>query len=154
MHQDLEVLVYLFSGYNTLMMKTKLFKNAFILLVIVGFLNFMAVKFYLYWSIWWMDMVVHFLAGVCVGLAILLFFQEDYYVQNKLKAILFVILGAFFIGILWEIYELIFGITSLSDGIHYVTDTVSDLIMDIVGGFFGSLYGFRLLKKQNQHNNI
>ena len=93
-------------------------------------------------------MVVHFLAGGVVAMATLLFWPHI----NKVKIhttsqIIFVaIMGTIIIGLLWEIYELYFHITFLSDGIMYTTDTISDLLMDISGGFVGAVYSLKLIK--------
>ena len=50
---------------------------------------------------------------------------------------------AILVGVLWEIFELHFGITLLSDGIIYIRDTASDLIMDISGGLLGVVYSYK-----------
>ena len=132
------------------MIKTPLFKKAFTLLFVVGFLNYIAIKFYLYWTVWWFDMIVHFLAGVTIGLAVVsvLFYKRNFSAENLLRALSMSVLAAIIIGLLWEIYELVFSITFLSDGAVYVRDTLSDIIMDMTGGFFGALYGFKLFKKR------
>ncbi len=132
------------------MMNTKLFKNTFILLAIIGLLNFIASKLYLYEFIWWIDILMHFLAGACVGMAVLLviFYRKKFEMISNTRLIWLGILGALTIGVLWELYELYFGITMLSDGMPYITDTISDLLMDILGGFFGAIYGINLSKNK------
>ena len=128
--------------------KTRLFKHTLILLFIVGILDLIAEKFYLYFTTSWFDTIVHFLAGACVAMAgfLALSYFSDRFTFSYRKMTLVAILGAFIIGILWEFYELYFGITFLSDGIRYVRDTASDLLMDIVGGSFGAWYSLKLLK--------
>jgi hypothetical protein len=134
------------------MIKTKLFRNAFVLLVIVATLHIVSVKFYLYEFIWWIDVPIHFIAGVCVGVTGILFYS--YLTKgvntNKSKAIIISVTFALIVGIFWEMFELYFDITAFSDGIHYVTDTSSDMIMDITGGFLGSLYSLKYLKNNNE----
>ncbi len=71
---------------------------------------------------------------------------NDFYLQGIPKIIFTGFLGALFIGILWEFYELYFEITSISDGISYLTDTSSDILMDISGGILGGLYSLRFFK--------
>jgi len=137
--------------YNYMMMKTRLFLHAFFLLVLVGVLNYIATKFYLYWSTSWFDTIVHTLAGATVGMTMILFWQyrhphlslPDF---NRRHLVKIGVSAAVVIGILWEIYELSFGITTFADGIHYVTDTASDLACDTIGGFLGSLYAYRLIR--------
>jgi hypothetical protein len=130
------------------MIQTRLFKNTFALLFFVGVVNWIAVSLYLYWTIWWFDMFVHFSAGACVAMAsILLYFFYTKQSLPSIKTTLKVaITSAIIIGILWEIYELVFQITYLSDGLDYYLDTSSDLLMDLSGGIIGSLYAHRLLK--------
>jgi hypothetical protein len=129
------------------MMRTHLFKNTFILLFIIGVLNFLAVYFYLYWTIWWFDMLVHFSAGACVAMAGILVYY--FYKKQSLPSIRTSIVVAFAfvitIGILWEIYELLIHATALSDGLDYFLDTGSDLLMDVSGGIVGALYAHKLL---------
>lgn len=132
------------------MIKKRLFQHIFILLLMVAVLHFFASIFYIYWLFPWFDIVPHFLSGGAVAMTIILFWWYFYPNQfhNRSKIILMTILGAFVIGILWETFEVYFSITFLSDGIAYVTDTSSDFLMDICGGFFGALYASNLLKKQ------
>ena len=138
------------------MFKTRLFKHFFVLLLAVAILNFLASTFYLYWTFWWFDMMVHFLAGGVVAMVVILILDskgstleipkvEPWY--TKIKMIFWSVAGALLVGIIWEIYEVHFGITFLSDGIAYVRDTSSDIIMDICGGFFGSLYAHKMINK-------
>ena len=97
-------------------------------------------------------MVLHFLGGLCVamgGLSTWLYLSSSTNISNT-KLTLVGLLWALAIGIIWEIFEVHFGITFLSDGIAYVRDTASDLIMDICGGIFGVLYAVRLNKQNEQ----
>ena len=134
------------------MLSQSIFKRAFITLAITGFLNFISMRFYLYWSFWWMDMIVHFFGGLTVSLATLWVFSHLYGFKNwnTLRLITVSLMGSIFIGVIWELFELHFGITSLSDGVRYVTDTASDISMDIVGGIVGFFYTLNLLKKTNK----
>jgi hypothetical protein len=127
-------------------MNKRLFKHTFFLLFVVGVLNLVATELYLYWTIWWFDMLVHFLAGTTVSMATLWFWPHinKIKIHTTVQIIIVAIIGTIIVGIVWEIYELYFHITSLSDGISYITDTVSDLIMDISGGFFGAWHALRL----------
>ena len=130
------------------MIRKPLFKRTFALLFIIGFLDFLANTFYLYWTVWWFDMIMHFISGACVGMAAVLIWQ--FYFENKFNiwaAIKIAIISAFVIGILWEFYELYFEITSFSDGVLYWTDTSSDLLLDVSGGILGALYGHKVLLK-------
>ena len=131
------------------MLRTSLFKQTLTLLFVIAALDVVASIFYLHWTLWWFDIVLHFLAGAAVSMALIVIWQNisNHLEFNKLKEILMLVLGTLLIGLLWEIFELFFDITSFSDGIFYWRDTFSDLIMDICGGFFGALYSFKLLSK-------
>ncbi len=86
-------------------------------------------------------MIMHFISGLDVGLATILVWQFFYKTPIRLtKKIAIGLLGGLIIGLLWEAYELYFSITTLSDGMAYWTDTSSDLILDLCGGFFAGLY--------------
>ena len=124
------------------MIQTPLFKKTFALLFIIAVLNFISNELYLQWTFWWIDVLLHFLSGATVAMATIIVWNHFGRVSkfHKLKIIAVAVFSAFVVGIIWEIYELYFGITFLSDGIVYVRDTASDLIMDICGGFFGTLH--------------
>lgn len=133
------------------MIHTPLFKRAMGLLLIIGVMDLVAEFFYLHWALWWYDVILHFLSGALIGLTVLILwnaffsFSED----QRLKIIGFVFLSSLTIGLLWELFEIAGGITSFADGIVYVRDTVSDLLMDITGGFFGGLYAMKVLSRSS-----
>ncbi len=137
--------------YNSPMSQFTLFKRAFLLLVSIGILYYFAEVFYLHWTIWWYDVMLHFLSGACASMAFIYFyfkyfkFTED----SKIKAIHLSFFFVFFVGVVWEIYEIQFDHTSFTDGMYYVRDTLSDVIIDLCGGFFGTLYSFRFIGKTN-----
>ena len=131
------------------MLKKEIFKRAFWTLFAVGVLNLVATELHLHWSLWWIDVILHFLGGLCVALFALWLgsVKSDLKNWRQGKILLVALAGAIFVGILWEIYELYVGLTFLSDGARYFADTGSDLMMDFVGGIFGFLYANNLLKK-------
>ena len=133
------------------MFKNKLFKHAFGVLILFGLLIFMADKLYLYWTVIWMDLVMHFLGGVWVVLVILWIWsiRKNFILPNKTKTLKICIVGVMIVGLLWEVYELLIGAVRPSEGYRYWADTSSDLIMDYVGAIFGGFYGFWLLQKNN-----
>ncbi|HEY4505601.1 MAG TPA: hypothetical protein VJG67_02830 [Candidatus Paceibacterota bacterium] len=131
-------------------MDMKLFKHTFLLLVIVAVLNWLASEFYLYWTIWWFDMLVHFLAGCTVAMAILWLWPHINKIRTHttIQIIFVAIFATLIIGILWELYELYFHLEFLSDGVPYFIDTSSDLLMDVSGGFIGAWHALRLIDKK------
>ena len=79
------------------------------------------------------------------GISVWLYLFGQSMPENK-KIILIGLLSVIFVGVVWEIFEVHFGITFLSDGIVYIRDTFSDLILDLCGGIFGVLYAVGLNK--------
>jgi|SRR3989338_8772459 len=130
------------------MLKIKLFKHTFVLLFLIALTFTLSEKFYLSWTFWWFDMVLHFFSGGCVAMAAILFWR--YYYKNspisKSEMVRIGIYGALVIGLLWEFYELYLGMVFLSDGLAYVIDTTKDIIVDTSGAFLGSLYAIKLIK--------
>ena len=131
------------------MLKSPLFKHSFVLFFIIGLLELVSMVFYLHWTLWWFDVVLHFLGGAWAAMTVIFVWHYHRVSINtsQLKIIWVGVIGAFFIGFMWEIYELSISATSFADGISYVRDTTSDLVMDCCGGFFASLYSFKILSK-------
>ncbi|MFZ2521899.1 MAG: hypothetical protein WAX44_02500 [Minisyncoccia bacterium] len=130
------------------MLKSKLLRQTVALLAIIGVLYFFAEIFYLHWTVWWYDVMLHSLSGVCAGMAYV-FFSSQYFwslTEDNNKTIFLGLVFVFVVGVLWEVYEIKFDHTSFKDGIYYIRDTISDLIADVSGGFFGITYGLRFLK--------
>lgn len=127
-------------------MNQRLFRDTAILFFIIGMLDFLANKLYLYWTTWWIDMILHFLAGGVVAMTVVLVLCSLSWLSRRhvIGSVIFAVLT---IGLLWEVFELRFEITSLADGISYWTDTLSDLFLDLLGGFIGMKYSFYILNK-------
>lgn len=130
------------------MFNTRLFKHSFALLVIIAVLFQITETFYLSWTFWWFDMVLHFLGGFWVSMVMFLFWNHYFRVLaiDRLKSVAIVLVGTILIGVTWEIFELCLGVTLVSDTVYW-SDTFSDLAMDILGGFFGILYSQKLVHK-------
>ena len=128
------------------MVRNKLFKQTFWFLFFIGILNLFATYFYLYWTSWWFDLLMHFLGGFWVSMVVLsvwsLFNKNSQNILSFKKVFFWVVL----VSILWEIFELIIGATMISDGKVFIVDTLSDLLMDFIGGILGFLYAKNLLK--------
>ena len=133
------------------MIKTRLFKHTFILLFFISAMYLIGIVLHLNWTYWWYDVILHFLSGVSVGMATIIVWHYgfNFSKSDKIQMIKIAVFAALVIGILWEIFELYMGLTFISDGINYVRDTASDIIMDISGGFFGALYAYKLTVKSS-----
>jgi hypothetical protein len=126
----------------------RLLRDAFVLLVIVGVMDLVALKLDFFWTLHYYDSVVHFLAGICVGLGTVWFAMSTTKTEMTRRRVFTVTLvGAVIVGIVWEIFEVTNGITFLADGIHYLTDTGSDLLMDVCGGLVAGWYAWKIVSK-------
>ncbi len=136
--------------YNCRMIKSRLFQQTLLLLFLVAALNFIDDTFYLYLSVPWVDTILHFFAGSSVGMAsfLVLGHFSAFSEFGKTKKIILAVTVGLSVGLLWELYELYFGITFWSDGILYFKDTASDLSMDIVGSLAGALYSLKLINNK------
>jgi hypothetical protein len=126
------------------MLKKPLFWEMIVLAAVAMALNIIANIYHLYWSIYEFDSVVHFFAGGALSLFFLwLYFFSGYFnpAQRSLaKFLLVAILGAMFIGLSWEIYELIFKQTMVHK-VGYSYNAIMDLIMDFLGAVAACFYG-------------
>ena len=110
--------------------------------------NSIILKFHWYYSIWWIDMVMHFLGGFWVGLFFFYVFYTRKWFSNKVLAVvLFVLL----IGASYEIFEFFMG--TISREPFSILDTLSDVFFDLSGGAVSILFFFqRIMFKRG--NNI
>ncbi len=125
------------------MINSPFFGTFFLSLSLIGLFHGMAVFFNLYWEIWWFDILMHFLGGFWVAIATLWFlyfspFNKKFNFTFLFSHILFLgILGTIIVGLGWEVFEYI---TDSTYTIDYISDTISDLIMDVFGAIIASLY--------------
>ena len=119
--------------------RKKLLKYLLYLILFIFVANLAANKFYWYSSIWYLDMIMHFLGGFWLGLAFLWFLLKE---NLSFALILKIILGVLFVGILWEIFELLFN-NIVAQNPFNILDTSSDLFFDISGGLCAILYIWR-----------
>lgn len=127
------------------MIRKPLFRELFYLLFVVAVLNLLAIKFYLYWTLSEFDSLVHFLGGAWVAVLFLwLYFYSGFFEpkNRKLKDFLIVsILSVIFVGVLWEMFELLVGSTDVND-LEYSFDTSLDIVMDTLGAISACLYAY------------
>ena len=112
-------------------------KLAFITIVVVGALHFVAGAFYLYWTVAWFDYLMHFLGGLGGGLIIVWFVSSRRI--SPVSTILLSFVSVMFVGVLWEIFEYQNGITGATEG--YALDTFHDLSMDALGVLVAGVIG-------------
>src|SRR5688572_29626513 len=64
------------------------------LLALILILDLFALEYYLYWMLWWYDIMMHFLGGVIIGSGVLWFLDQFFSGKISLKHALFLTLGA------------------------------------------------------------
>ncbi|MGD9276560.1 MAG: hypothetical protein PVJ67_05285 [Candidatus Pacearchaeota archaeon] len=87
----------------------------------------------------WVDIPMHFFGGFTIGFSFVLlfnFFEEENLIElkNKILFVFIIVSIVGFIAVLWEFYEFLlafFGIVEMQTW----TDTLSDLLIGIFGGF-------------------
>lgn len=104
-----------------------------------------------YARFWWWDLFLHSFSALVMGLTGFLFVYV-FYMTNKvsLKPIYVAVATfgfAITIGALWEVFEFLmdwfFGFNMQKSGL---VDTMTDLIVDIVGGLMAAIIGYRYVK--------
>ncbi|MEI6280518.1 MAG: hypothetical protein WCP17_00775 [bacterium] len=116
--------------------RRKLFKTQAYSIILIFILNTIAVKFDFYSSIWYFDMIMHFLGGFWLGLAFLWLFSYKNSSLELFFALIFkIILSVLIIGVLWEIFEIIF-INIIAKNPFNTLDSLSDIFFDLSGSSF------------------
>lgn len=106
----------------------------------LAIVNLLSMKFYWYQAIWWFDMPMHFLGGFAVLLVIsYLFYSKLQFDFSLYRKIILLLLGAIFVGILWELFEYIFN--NIIAGVPWdMIDTLSDIFWDTAGAVCAILF--------------
>ena len=111
-------------------------------MIVLGVLHFIAITFYLYWTLWWFDNLMHLLAGFSGGLITIWFlFDSGTFFKRSpttLELFLYVLLAVLTVGVAWEIFEYVNKITETESAGEYVSDTIHDLIADALGAIGAS----------------
>ena len=123
------------------------------LVMFVGGTLFLGEVFEFYEKFWWWDVAMHGGSAVGFGLIgfvlVFMMFQGDRFAAPHVAVAFFGFCFAVFIGTIWEIFEFamdqIFGLNMQKSGLM---DTMSDLIVDMVGALIGAAAGFGYLKGQ------
>ena len=113
-----------------------LFAQLAVAAILAG-LHIYGMAHYYYWMFPWYDIQSHLLAGLWAGLF-------SYWLAIKIgkwPSVAFCIGTAFLIGVIWELFEFLAGITNFP---IEILDTLGDLAMDILGGFIGYFLARRI----------
>lgn len=112
-----------------------------LLALLVAGLHYVAEIFYLYWTIEWFDILMHFLGGFLIALFAMYILSRIGWFKNEkqytLICILFTLAITLIIGLSWELWELFVG---FSDQITDLMDTITDIVMDLTGAITAYVY--------------
>lgn len=135
------------------MKKEYILYSSSLVLVLISILNYLGGQFYWYWTYKWFDIPVHMLGGVWVGLTTLWLWAHFSHLKVvktfRMKALGIVVFSIFFVGISWEIFELLGGITNMTDR-GYWPDTIGDIINDFIGGMFAYFVFIKTKKPEKE----
>lgn len=113
-----------------------------------------ALRHELFFFVPWIDIPMHFLGGVVIGLlAYFIFIAYSSRHENSVQvrhAVTNVLLAVFLMGILWEVYEVIFNLT---EEFNYWQDTLIDLLMDMSGGLAVAIWVVHRNEKLHMFHN-
>ena len=125
------------------MFKRRLFITNFILIISIAVIHLIATYFYLYWTLPWFDIMVHFLGGLWVGSTAIWyiyfsgrFYKNDDLPISKTRIFLISIVSTIIVGVLWEVFEFYVGAVDPD----YIADTILDLIMNTLGSIVAATY--------------
>jgi hypothetical protein len=114
-------------------LRNRIFLRAALATVGTFLLNTIGIWLSLYSVIWWYDMPLHFFGGVFTGLLIIWFLMRypKFVIASYTKTVIWVLLIAFVVGFVWEIYELVF--FTIGGQNYVVLDSFSDICFDLAG---------------------
>jgi uncharacterized membrane protein YjdF len=132
-------------------MRNEVLKRLAILVFIVFLLNTAGSFFGWYELLPWYDMVMHFLGGLWLSLVAVWVLYK--YMEVRKDAIfsilLFVLVGA----ILWEVLEYAVQAIANTPGLlATMPDSISDVILGLIGGLFGGLYTLKKIRQNDKTN--
>jgi hypothetical protein len=95
---------------------------------LLSVLNYVALILYFYWTVWWFDTMMHFLGGLTLGVLVVWLLKIE---KRSWGSFIGIFICVMVLGVVWEIFEYVSGITFLREG--YMLDTIHDLVMDAAG---------------------
>lgn len=119
--------------------------------ILFAFAHKIALHFSIYWTINGFDSVMHTFGGF-IGALLVIYVLEKIGIspQTKIRKIillLFVVVSVLAVGSIWELWEIFIGFTNpFTD----LVDTMSDLVMDIIGSIIGFIYYEKRLKSKTE----
>jgi hypothetical protein len=128
--------------YTGLMNVRLLFLQLYVLLVVAA-LHIVGTWLSLYWTFWWYDILVHFLASLWLGLLA----SWTSFVWDVPPRAWFVLGCVLVVGFGWEVFEYIIGAT---DWGRFFLDTTLDTALDVSINVVGGLVALFLARGQSR----
>jgi len=106
-----------------------------VFLVAIAVVNGFADTYHWYWTTKWLDMPMHFAGGTWLAGfgAWCQYYRRGISVPGFLQVLNVCLIYALSIGLLWEAYEAVVSFLTVGH-MNSMTDTLSDLLFDIIGG--------------------
>lgn len=137
----------------------RVLKTLFFLIWIVALTHIAAEFHFWYWKFLWLDIPMHFVGGVWLGLAGLWAWNHSAHVARfreriRLSPNTVALASGILIGTVWELYEfIVWKYSGKGFPYEYGRDVVLDLIMDTVGAIVGIVV-YRVLARRSQTQHI
>ena len=134
------------------MHKKKLLLISFITILLLAIFHILALKFSWYWRFRWIHIFAHIAGGFWIALMSLWIALKIGHIEKithyKKRALIVMLGSALLVGILWEVFELIFKI-DLVQSIGYWPYTSIAVAGDFTGGIIAYLYFMKDKKTAN-----
>ena len=130
------------------MLKDGWFLFLFVVLAGIALGHFWGIYALGYWSLWWFDIVTHFLGGLWVG-GMALWLLTKGSKRSNTYVYWAGMVAAFLVGVGWEVFEVVTD-PLLSSEAGYLSDTICDLFTDTAGGLLAALLFLRSREKMNK----
>lgn len=125
------------------MLKNKLLLISFLTILFIAVFHYLSIKYSWYWTFRWLDIPVHILGGFWVSLTTIWVCLKAKHIESiydyKKKVLFLMLVSVLSIAIFWEVFELVFGVTSL-EKYGYWQDSLSDISNGFVGGIISFIY--------------
>jgi len=127
--------------------RKELFKKIAITIFLIFILNFIAGKFYWYYTIWYFDIIMHVFGGFFIALLLFWLFSVK---EISFKIIIQIIFGVLLVGVLWELFEFVFNNVIAGDSFNSL-DSISDIFCDLAGSCFAITYFYKKITLKNKN---
>jgi hypothetical protein len=122
------------------MKKSSLLLSIFALAFVFGLMHVISTRFYLFWTTWWADKLMHLAGGVVLAMFViwLVYSFGEAVAQDKKKLFGIAFLCVMLIMVVWKVLERKFGIADSTQG--YSLDFFLDFLASAIGACLGWLY--------------